>query len=101
MLLQSRGLANLGAGDLRAAEQDLTQALEVAEKLFGEKSLYYGMAVMAHAEMSFMRRDVEQARQDIAIAAPIFAASGPAGQEQLKALSAIKKIIEAASSISG
>ncbi|SMD04053.1 serine/threonine-protein kinase [Rhizobium sp. RU36D] len=101
MLLQSRGLANLGAGDLRAAEQDLTQALDVAEKLFGEKSLYYGMAVMAHAEMSFMRRDIEQARQDIAIAEPIFAAAGAAGQEQQKALMSIKKIIDAAGHISG
>lgn len=93
MLLQSRGLANLGAGDLRAAEQDLKKALDVAETLFGDKSLYYGMAVMAHAEMSFMRRDIDRARRDIAIAEPIFAMSGPAGAEQQKALTAIKKII--------
>ena len=101
MLLQSRGLANLGAGDLRAAEQDLTKALEVAEALFGDKSLYYGMAVMAHAEMSFMRRDPDRARRDIAIAEPIFEMAGPAGRDQLKALTAIKKIIVSAKEIAG
>lgn len=98
MLLQSRGLAHLGVGNLKAARQDLDQALEVSASVFGEESLYYGMAAMAHAEMSYRMRDIESARADIAIAEPIFAAAGAAGEEQAEALSRIRAIIE---SISG
>lgn len=86
IILQSRGLAQLMLGDIDAGGRDIEQAALLAEKSLGANSIYYGMALMARADLRMLRTDIAGAKADATAAAAIFDAGGEAAKAQQVAL---------------
>lgn len=91
MLRQSRALALAALGRLPEARAEIVAALEDADAGYGAQSAYFGLALLARAQISALADDTVSARADIAQARNVLTAAGPAGTPHLQALEAFEQ----------
>ena len=93
VILQSRGLAHLMLGRLDLGRRDVEAAVAHAADRFGTDSIYYGMALMARADLNLLSADPAAAAADAKSAAAVFDAIGAVARPQRDALRRIEDAI--------
>ncbi|UYN99839.1 MAG: serine/threonine protein kinase [Devosia sp.] len=94
VLLAQRSIAHASLGQVAEAEADAEAAIAGVAATFGEQSQYYGLALMARANVAVLKGDNGVAQSAIDAARPLFAAMGPSGQQYLDGLDMLQSLID-------